>query len=142
MDVMTPTQRSRCMSKIRGKNTGPEVALRVALWAEGMRYRLGAKLPGRPDLTFPGARVVVFVDGCFWHACPTHATQPKTNAAFWTSKIGRNVERDHKVTAILESDGWLVLRFWEHEVEKSLPSVVERVRKRVGARRRRAKPSD
>jgi DNA mismatch endonuclease (patch repair protein) len=130
------------MSKIRGKNTGPEVALRRALWAGGLRYRLGTKLPGRPDLTFPSARVVVFVDGCFWHACPAHATRPKTNAAFWTSKIGRNVERDREVTSLLVKDGWLVLRFWEHEVEKALPSVVERVRKKLAGRGRLARSAD
>ena len=135
MDVMTPAQRSRCMSKIRGTNTAPERALRTALWCEGLRYRLTSRLPGKPDLTFASAKVVVFVDGCFWHACPVHATRPKTNAAFWRAKIARNVERDCEVGSILKSHGWLVLRFWEHEVERSLDKVVARISRAVKKRR-------
>src|SRR4051794_33740524 len=95
-DVLNPEQRSRCMSRIKGKNTKPELMLRKALWAAGLRYRLHTRLPGRPDLTFSGSRVVVFVDGCFWHSCPKHRTTPKTNAAFWNAKIGRNTARDRE----------------------------------------------
>lgn len=117
------------MSRIKASDTKPEVALRRALWRAGLRYRLKQKLPGKPDLTFPAARLVVFVDGCFWHACPEHRTRPKTNAAFWRDKIGSNVARDRIVNAKLEKEGWNVLRFWEHEVEKDLGAVVARIHK-------------
>jgi DNA mismatch endonuclease (patch repair protein) len=137
MDVMTPAQRSRCMSRIRGVNTKPELALRRALWQLGLRYRLHQKLPGKPDLTFGSARVVVFVDGCFWHACPAHQTQPKTNAAFWRNKIASNVARDAIVNSALEADGWEILRFWEHEVNDNLAAVVSRVRRAVQKRKPR-----
>jgi DNA mismatch endonuclease, patch repair protein len=123
MDVMTPEQRSRCMSRIRGSDTQPERALRSILWRRGLRYRLRSKLPGRPDITFHRGKIAVFVDGCFWHACPEHATKPKTNSAFWNAKISGNVERDNRVNKLLAADGWLVLRFWEHEVEQSAENI-------------------
>lgn len=134
MDVMTPAQRSRCMSKIRGSNTAPERALRKALWAAGLRYRLRAKVKGRPDVVFAGKKIAVFVDGCFWHACPDHATKPKSNAGFWRVKIGGNVQRDHVVTQALTREGWVVLRFWEHEVTSSLDAVVREITSAVASR--------
>lgn len=85
-DVMTPEQRSRCMSHVRGKDTKPELLLRRALWKKGLRYRLFNKLPGRPDILFIRKRVAIFVDGCFWHGCPEHGTQPRSNADFWKKK--------------------------------------------------------
>lgn len=115
------------MSRIRGTDTQPELALRRALWRAGARYRLRQKLPGKPDLTFRASRVVVFIDGCFWHGCPEHQTQPKTNADFWKTKIGANVARDVQVNAILGAEGWTVLRFWEHEVDTALDAVVTQV---------------
>ena len=126
-DVMTPEQRSRCMSKIRGKNTKPELVLRMALWEKGLRYRIHYALPGRPDIVFPGKKIAVFVDGCFWHDCPQHAVSPKANVEFWLKKIQGNVERDSRVTRELGKKGWTVLRFWEHEVGDDLGSVVQRV---------------
>lgn len=126
-DVMTPEQRSRCMSRIRSTKTGPEMRLRQALWARCLRYRLNRKLPGKPDLVFVGARLAVFVDGCFWHGCPVHGTSPKSNQSYWTPKIARNRERDAIVSATLQSTGWTVLRFWEHEIEDNLDGVVEAI---------------
>lgn len=137
-DVMTREQRSRCMSRIRGRNTQPELTLRRALWREGLRYRVHPALPGRPDLVFVGSMVAVFVDGCFWHACPEHATSPATNAQFWRDKIGRNVQRDRKVDAVLRGEGWTVFRCWEHEVERSLATVVSRIKKTL--RRKKSGP--
>jgi DNA mismatch endonuclease (patch repair protein) len=131
MDVMTTKQRSRCMSRIRGSDTKPELILRRALWRAGMRYRLRQKLPGKPDLTFRAARVAIFVDGCFWHACPEHHSRPKANAEFWDTKIRSNVVRDANVNAILGAEGWTVLRFWEHQVEMNLDAVVRQVRKHL-----------
>lgn len=126
-DVLTKSQRSFCMSRIRGKDTKPEVALRKALWSLGYRYRLNSKLPGKPDLVFPRYRAVVFIDGCFWHRCPKHFQMPKNNRQFWYEKISANVLRDKKVTKQLEEDGWKVSRIWEHEVKSDLLSAVESV---------------
>lgn len=127
-DVLTPAQRRRCMSRVKSKNTKPELRLRRALWAAGMRYRLRYKLPGKPDLVFPAARLAIFVDGCFWHGCPAHATYPKTNAEFWAAKLRENIERDQRVNDQLRELGWRVLRIWQHEVQGNLPDAVERVR--------------
>jgi DNA mismatch endonuclease (patch repair protein) len=119
MDVLTPRQRSHCMSRIRGKNTKPEMTLRRALWSAGLRYRLHHGVPGRPDIAFPGSRVAVFCDGCFWHGCPIHSVSPKTNASFWKTKIGKNRARDERVAATLRAEGWKVIRFWEHEIKNN-----------------------
>jgi len=124
---MTPEQRKYCMSRVRGRDTGPEIRLRKALWHAGFRYRLQWPVYGKPDIVFPGKKVAVFVDGCFWHACPLHATWPKQNGHFWENKIKKNVERDRKVNETLSAEGWQVLRFWEHEVNEDLQGVVERV---------------
>ena len=126
-DVLTPTQRSYCMSQIKGKDTKPEVALRKSLWNLGFRHRIKNKLPGRPDIVYPSIQVAVFVDGCFWHKCPEHYVHPKTRAEFWEKKIAENVERDRKNSALLESRGWLVVRVWEHEIRESLSDCVERL---------------
>ncbi len=126
-DIMTPEQRSRLMSRVRGRDTGLEMKLRKALWATGARYRLNLRLPGRPDICFPGAHVAVFVDGCFWHGCPVHGTWPATNPTFWRNKIENNIRRDRKVDSELRDSGWTVLRFWEHEVKADIPVVVSRV---------------
>lgn len=130
-DIMTPAQRKRCMSRIRGKDTGPELFLRKALWKAGFRYRLYSKLPGKPDLIFKGRHVAVFVDGCFWHGCPKHATQPKGNEAFWKRKLGGNIERDKINTQVLEAHGWRVLRFWEHQVMSEIDIVIETISSEV-----------
>ena len=115
-DVLTPAQRIRCMSHVRSRNTGPELILRRALWRQGARYRLNSKLTGKPDLLFPSAHLAVFVDGCFWHGCPLHAAQPKTNAMFWRAKLEANKRRDIVVNATLAAEGWRVLRVWQHEL--------------------------
>ena len=136
-DVMTPEQRSRCMSRIRGADTGPELRLRRALWAADLRYRIKPKPSGKPDLFFPGEKVAVFVDGCFWHGCPEHGVWPKTNAEFWKGKIERTMERDREVTTKLDSDGWVVLRFWEHDVNGDVDGVVDGIARFIALRRRK-----
>lgn len=122
-DVMTPSQRKKAMRSNRGR-TKPERALARALWDRGLRYytaegyerRTGVKLAGNPDLVFPGRRVLVFVDGCFWHGCPACGKARDDMSQAWRAKIRANAERDHRVTALLESQGWRVIRLWEHEV--------------------------
>lgn len=126
-DVLTEEQRSRCMAANKGQDTKPEVRLRKKLWAQGYRYRFGHGLPGKPDLVFVSRRVVIFVDGCFWHRCPEHFRMPRTNRQFWEDKINRNVERDAWVNEKLASAGWQVIRVWEHEIRKDLDGVVKRL---------------
>lgn len=134
-DVMTPEQRSRCMSHIRSRNTGPEVVIRKMLWALGYRYRINYRLPGKPDIVFTRQRLAVFIDGCFWHQCPLHYQAPATRPGFWEAKIAGNVRRDRGVDSMLAQDGWSVLRIWEHEVkndpERVLRLVLEQLRART-----------
>lgn len=80
-------------------------------------WRRNYPLPGKPDFVFPKRKIVVFVDGCFWHGCPLHGTIPKTNQAFWDKKLTRNIERDKEVNKILSEKGWRVIRFWQHELK-------------------------
>jgi DNA mismatch endonuclease, patch repair protein len=115
------------MSRIRGKNPKPELALRTALWSLGLRYRLHTPLPGRPDIVFSRSRLAVFVDGCFWHGCPDHSVKPKTNSAFWRIKLEKNIARDLETSASLKAAGWKVVRIWEHEIRQDIPKAVERV---------------
>lgn len=132
-DRLGAEARSRLMSRVRQRDTDLELALRKALWAAGLRYRLriNSKLPGRPDIVFPGAKVAVFVDGCFWHGCPNHGTTPKTRTEFWRAKIVRNRERDAEVDALLERLGWFVVRIWEHDVKGDIDGCVRRIAEAV-----------
>lgn len=122
--------RSRNMQANRRTNTKPEVALRSALHRLGYRYRkdlllrLDDGVRVRPDIVFTARKVAVFVDGCFWHACPDHGRQPTVNEWYWTPKLARNVERDRKVTSALMAAGWDVVRVWEHE---SLTAAIDAV---------------
>ncbi|WP_163999618.1 very short patch repair endonuclease [Pyxidicoccus caerfyrddinensis] len=121
--------RSEQMSRIRGKDTSPELLLRSALWRAGLRFRLQSKTPhGRPDVVFSKARVAIFIDGCFWHGCPEHYVRPRTRNDFWSAKLLENVGRDRRQTLQLEAEGWRICRFWEHEVFDSLPEVIDSVR--------------
>ena len=130
-----PLTRSEQMSRIRGRNTEPERLLRSMLWRAGLRYRIHLKTPaGRPDVVFPGARVAVFVDGCFWHGCPEHYVRPRSSEGFWAGKLKENVARDVRQTAILEDMGWRVCRFWEHEIFEHPDQVVASVKKAVHRR--------
>jgi DNA mismatch endonuclease, patch repair protein len=103
----------------RERDTGIEREIRSRLHARGLRFRVHRRLiPGsrrEVDVVFPGAKVAVFVDGCFWHGCPEHGTWPQNNADFWRRKIEANVHRDRDTNARLEADGWTVVRVWEHE---------------------------
>lgn len=137
LDPMTAQQRSRCMSRIRGRDTGPEVRLRKALWSSGVRYRLRSQLPGHPDLVFHRARVAVFVDGCFWHGCPQHFVQPRSNGDFWRTKLERNIARDREVDVELAQLGWKAVRVWEHEIDADPTAAAESVIRRAELRQSR-----
>lgn len=118
------------MSAQRRRDTAPEVALRKALHSRGLRYRVDAPLPGIPrrraDILFSRAKVAVFVDGCFWHSCPHHATQPANNGRWWAEKLQRNLERDCDTDQRLVEQGWVSLRIWEHETLETAVAAVER----------------
>jgi DNA mismatch endonuclease (patch repair protein) len=125
------------MVRQRRRDTRPEMAVRRLLHARGLRYRVDVPFPGtrrRADLIFRAARVAVFVDGCFWHGCPEHGTQPKSNAAWWAEKIGNNTKRDRDTDQRLAAEGWTVLRVWEHEApDLAAARIAEVVRnRRVG----------
>jgi DNA mismatch endonuclease (patch repair protein) len=120
MDTVSPIERSRIMASVKSNgNKSTEVAIiscfrkaRITGWRR--HYRLN----GKPDFVFPKLRLAVFVDGCFWHACPQHATKPRSHAAFWRKKLARNQTRDQLVTRMLRQKGWRVLRIWEHELAR------------------------
>lgn len=109
----------RRMQRQARRDTKPELALRRELWRRGLRYRVDVApiraLASRADLVFRAARVAVYVDGCYWHSCPDHATVPKGNREWWVTKLEANVRRDRGTDARLRSAGWDVVRVWEHE---------------------------
>lgn len=130
MDTVTKAQRSANMSKIRSKDTKPEMVVRRHLHALGFRYRLhDSKLPGHPDIVLPKWHTVIFVNGCFWHrheGCKL-ATTPKSNVNFWQAKFAKNVERDIREHAELESAGWHVIVIWECEVNNTLDCLANNI---------------
>jgi DNA mismatch endonuclease, patch repair protein len=133
MDTVSPDVRSRTMRAVKGKNTTLEMKFRQALWSAGVRgWRLHINsLPGKPDLVFSAARVVVFIDSCFWHGCPAHLRMPSSNLNYWEAKIARNRKRDKVVTKELKTQGWTVLRFWEHNIRENLEKCVFKVNRIV-----------
>ena len=117
VDLISKETRSRIMSAIRSINTKPEIILRKALWSKGLRYRIHYGKE-KIDIAFPGKKLAVFVDGCFWHGCPLHSHLPKSNQQYWLPKLKRNIERDQQKNERLKASGWVVLRFWEHELQE------------------------
>jgi len=123
------------MRATRRRDTPCELALRSAVHHLGLRFRVHRAIPGtrwRPDIVFVSARVVTWVDGCYWHACPIHGTWPKANAEWWREKILANVRRDRETDRRMRSLGWMVLRFWEHEdMDRAARIVARHVRRRT-----------
>jgi len=137
--------RSANMRANRRKDTKPELALRRALHARGYRYRKDYRLElagtrVRPDIAFTARRVAVFVDGCFWHCCPEHGSQPANNTWYWEPKLARNVERDRAADAALAAAGWNVVRVWEHESLEAAVAAVVAVLAASGTSSRRSQP--
>lgn len=120
MDILAPEQRSVLMSRIRGKGTKPELAVRRIAHGLGFRFRVHRRdLPGSPDLVFPRLRKVIFVHGCYWHRHPgcRYAYSPKSNISFWYAKFDANVARDRLAIVELEKLGWEILIVWECETK-------------------------
>jgi DNA mismatch endonuclease, patch repair protein len=130
------------MSRIRRRDTKPELLLRRALWSRGLRgYRLDVRtLPGRPDLVWARKRVAVFVDGAFWHGHPSAFT-PGKSGAYWDEKINGNVRRDREADATLVAMGWIVLRLWDFEISQQLERCIERVEAALSAAQQRQEPN-
>ncbi len=122
------------MSKIHSINTKPEIKLRKALWKLGFRYRLNVRnLKGKPDIVFTKYKIAIFVDGEFWHGYKwsEKKVKIKANRKYWIKKIERNIERDLENTNYLLLNGWIVFRFWEHEIKKDLLTCIEKVSKAI-----------
>lgn len=124
----TSLSRSELMKKIKGSNTVCEILLRKAIWNLGFRYRINvSKLPGKPDIVFKKYKLVVFIDGEFWHGYNWTDKKPKikANREYWIKKIEGNIARDIKNVELLKELGYTVLRFWEHEIKKDLDRCVQ-----------------
>ena len=133
VDRISREKRSRLMSNIRSKNTKPEIALRKALFAQGLRFRVQYGVE-KIDIAFPGRRVAVFVDGCFWHSCPVHSHIPKSHKEYWAPKLRKNVTRDSAKEKRLKEQGWRVIRFWEHEIIKDATKCQEKIKEGLKTR--------
>jgi len=120
---------SKVMSSNKAKNTSPEVMLRRSLRMNGAGgYRLQWDVPGRPDITYPGKMVAIFVHGCFWHRCPhCNLPLPKSNIDFWKNKFENNKKRDERKKGLLEENGWIVITVWECTIQSNLKSVTDMV---------------
>lgn len=145
VDHVSPQKRSAIMRSIRGKHTTPELTVRKAAHALGLRFRLHSNLPGRPDIVLAKWRTVIFVNGCFWHqhvGCP-RSSFPKSNRRFWQVKLRRNAERDAENCRLLTKMGWRVIVLWQCQVKTSqdatsllAPKFSQRSRSRLSARTR------
>ena len=139
-DRLTPERRSRLMSRVRSKDTGIELAVRRAVHARGLRYRKNVRrLPGTPDLVFSGPKVAIFVDGDFWHGWDFASKRQKL-PRYWVDKIDANRRRDIRNTAELQESGWLVLRFWGHEVLQDVEAVADQIEESVRFRSSQSGP--
>ena len=115
------------MARIKQRDSKLEIRFRGALWKSGIRYRKNVKIYGTPDLVLSRYRLLVFVDSCFWHGCRFHCRKPKSNVAFWESKITRNKARDQKVTRYYRRRGYTVIRFWEHQIDSDLDNCIHKL---------------
>lgn len=138
MDDLTPEQRKKNMRAIRSKDTTIELALRKALWKQGIHYRKNYKgLIGKPDIVITKYRIAVFCDSDFWHGYDweNRKSRIKSNQEYWIPKIERNMKRDQEVTSALVKQGWIVLRFWEHDIRKNIEDCLNDVLEAVTIRK-------
>lgn len=132
-DVFTKTKRSEVMSRIRGRgNKATEIALARLLRQNKITgWRRHLPIFGKPDFTFPRHRLVIFVDGCFWHGCRKHSNMPGSNQSYWKKKLARNSLRDRLVTRTLRKQGWYVLRIWEHDLQMNAMVCVLKIKSAI-----------
>lgn len=133
-DIYSKQKRSQIMSLIRSQgNMATEIKLirLMKQWKIG-GWRRHQNLPGRPDFAFPKQRVLVFVDGCFWHGCPLHFRTPKSNSSTWRKRIQTNVSRDKRISRSLRSSGWRVLRIWQHDLRGDSQKIRARINRALG----------
>lgn len=127
MDRITKEQRSKVMSSIKAKSKLEDTVTKE-LWKRGLRFRRNVRsLKGTPDIAIKKYKIVIFIDSCFWHCCPIHGKIPKSNVEFWEKKLKRNMEHDKEVNEYYQSQGWILLRFWEHEIRKDLDGVINAI---------------
>ena len=127
--TFTPEIRRKCMQANKRKDTKPELILRKHLRNAGLSgYRLQWRIPGKPDICYPGKKIAIFVNGCFWHRCPKcHPPTPQTNMLFWEDKFTKNVERDRKTNELLKNEGWIVITIWECDIKNNVQGAVEQI---------------
>src|SRR5690554_4823636 len=138
-DVFSPQKRSEIMSRVRGqKNAATELKMiEVFRRYKISGWRRGLTLFGKPDFVFPAQKLALFVDGCFWHACPIHGSLPNQNSDFWNEKLKRNVSRDRLVGMVLRKSGWRVLRIWQHDLKgDNFPYVARKVKRSLESSRK------
>ncbi|MEH7181083.1 very short patch repair endonuclease [Neobacillus vireti] len=124
-DRISKESRSRNMRAIRSVSK-LEDKIAKELWSKGVRYRRNVKdLIGKPDIAIKKYKIAIFIDSCFWHACPVHGNMPKSNTVYWEKKLERNVNRDREITDHYLKNGWYVKRIWEHEVKQDFDKVIE-----------------
>jgi DNA mismatch endonuclease (patch repair protein) len=134
--------RSENMSRIRSKNTSPELVLGTALTERGIEFTSQtATKAGHPDIVLDEPKVAIFIDGCFWHGCPDHYVRPRSKIEFWAAKLTENLLRDRSQTLTLENSGWKVLRVWEHEVFTELEEILEKLERLADDYELRREPS-
>lgn len=139
-DIFTRKQRSYCMSRIRAKDTQPEITFRKLISGIGIRgYRLHYRLPGKPDIVFPKRKIAIFIDGCFWHKCPKCFPVLSTRKKYWVNKIQSNIDRDIRINKELKKAGWRVIRVWEHETVKDLSRCLKQIKALAVSRTRKCK---
>ena len=142
-DVFTKAKRSEVMSRVRSQgNKATELALMRLFRRHGISgWRRLQPVFGKPDFVFPKAKLAVFVDGCFWHGCPRHATSPATNREFWKRKLAANIARDRRVSRVLRKDGWRVVRIWEHDLTKRGETCVRKIQAATNSSLAHSSPS-
>ncbi len=135
-DVLKPEQRRKNMQHIKAKDTSIEKKMRFALWQRGIRYRKNYnKLPGKPDIAITKYKIAIFCDSSFWHGKDFDIKKPvQTNYEFWNKKIRRNMARDKEVDILLEDKGWIVLHFWDDEINKKIEECIRAVKEAINIR--------
>ena len=136
MDTVSTKTRSLIMARIKQRDSQLELEFRRKLWHAGIRYRKHVRVFGTPDLMLRKLKILIFIDSCFWHGCSFHCRMPKSNIAFWETKINRNRARDKKVSRYYRRRGYIVLRFWEHKIQADLAGCVSQILHVVGERRK------